>query len=465
MKAQEFYGNTALVLPQQEESPGALVEVEQQRAVAETQASLAIAKRFPRNQIKALDRILDACGRPTLAEVATYQYSRGGTDITGPSIRLAEALAQNWGNLSFGIRELEQKNGWSTVEAFAWDMETNTRQVKVFQVEHKRHTRKGAYRLEDPRDIYEMTANQGARRLRACILGIIPGDVVEAAVDQCEKTLRTKAEVTPERIAGLIEKFGVYGVTKSQIEQRIQRRIDAITPALLVGLGKIYNSLKDGMSTPADWFEDTPDSGSAKAKTGVEGLKSKLQGQPSPAPAANNYPEPPLAEQNEAQDASSPAEGSDVPPEKEMTPDEKFREEWIRLRKPGFYDYVKENHDKFSAAPPDLVRVAQEKWTEFYPDKNIPLCLGGTGVESTAPAPTEDDTAKPDYLTDDAAWQDYLKDAEETLGYTPFSKAIYLFKLDRHLTKSPDPKFMRGEDRALFARKLNEVAREQEPKS
>jgi hypothetical protein len=233
----------------------ALVEVEQSRAIAEAQASIIIAKRFPRNQIECMDNILNACSRQSLAESALYSYARGGTNITGPSIRLAEAIAQSWHNISYGIRELEQREGVSTMEAFAWDMETNVKQVKIFQVAHKRYTRKGSYALEDPRDIYEMVANQGARRLRACILGVIPGDVVEAAVEQCNVTLKTKAAVTPERIQSLVEKFSEFGVTKTQIEKRIQRRIDAITPALMVSLGKIYNSLKDGMSAPVDWFE------------------------------------------------------------------------------------------------------------------------------------------------------------------------------------------------------------------
>ena len=82
---------------------GALGEVEKSRAIAEAQAAMVIAKQFPRNEIKALDRILNACARPGLAEAALYTYSRGGTEITGPSIRLAEALAQNWGNIQFGI--------------------------------------------------------------------------------------------------------------------------------------------------------------------------------------------------------------------------------------------------------------------------------------------------------------------------------------------------------------------------
>ena len=29
-------------------------------------------------------------------------------------------------------------------------------------------------------------------------------------------------------------------------------------PAQMASLGKIYNSLKDGMSKPEDWFETTP---------------------------------------------------------------------------------------------------------------------------------------------------------------------------------------------------------------
>lgn len=251
MEAQAEYG----LMARSDREAGALVDIEQQRAMSEVQSAMVIAKRFRRDHQDALDRIEMACARQTLAEVALYEYSRGGTAITGPSIRLAEALAQSWGNLQFGIRELDQRDGVSTVEAFAWDLETNTRQSKTFQVAHKRFTKRGAYSLEDPRDIYEMVANQGARRLRACILGIIPGDVVESAVKQCEATLRTKAEVTPERIKSLLAKFAEHGITKEQIEKRIQRRIDAITPALMVNLGKIYNSLKDGMSVAADWFE------------------------------------------------------------------------------------------------------------------------------------------------------------------------------------------------------------------
>lgn len=267
----------------------ATVEVEGQRAIAEVQAAMVIARKFPRDTIAAVDRIKNACTRPALANQALYTYSRGGSDISGPSIRLAEAIAQNWGNLQFGIRELEQRDGESTVEAFAWDVETNVRQTKVFQVGHERHTRQGSKRLTDPRDIYELVANQGARRLRACILGVIPGDVIEDAVAQCEVTMKASADITPEGIKKLLEAFEKFGVTKAQIEKRIQRKLDAIQPAQVINLRKIHQSLRDGMSQPGEWFESEADGAALAESIGATPAKN--------AEKAKANPEMPLGDE------------------------------------------------------------------------------------------------------------------------------------------------------------------------
>lgn len=251
--------------------------VQAAREVAEVQGMVLMAKKFPRDKIKAMDRILNDCTRPKLAENALYSYSRAGTEITGASIRLAEAIAQNWGNIDFGIKELEQSQGVSKVMAFAWDLETNARQTKIFDVPHIRKTKKGTFPLEDPRDIYELVANNGARRLRACILGIIPGDVIDAAVEQCDITLRSTADVSPENVAKMVEMFAEFKVTKTMIEKRIQRRIDSIQPAQMVMLRKIYKSLQDGMGSVSDFFEaDEEPQAKATAKSGVEALKGKI---------------------------------------------------------------------------------------------------------------------------------------------------------------------------------------------
>ncbi|MCM0703053.1 hypothetical protein [Blautia sp. C3-R-101] len=227
------------------------------RQAQEVQAAMVIAKKFPRDEVESFNRILRACQRKRLAEGAMYEYPRGGTKVTGPSIRLAEAMAQNWGNIDFGILELEQKNGESQVMAYAWDLETNTRQTKVFSVPHMRGTKRGNVPLTDPRDIYEMVANQGARRLRACILGVIPGDVVDAAVEECQKTLVSgNTEPLIDRVRKGIKLFeDKFSVTKQMIEKYIGCKSEAFSENDMIRLNNIYRSLRDGMAKREDYFE------------------------------------------------------------------------------------------------------------------------------------------------------------------------------------------------------------------
>lgn len=228
------------------------------RQAQEVQASMIVAKKFPRDEVEAFNRIMRACQRKSLAEQSMYEYPRGGTKITGPSIRLAEALAQNWGNIDFGITELEQKDSESTVMAYAWDLETNTRQTKIFQVPHTRYSkRKGNEKLTDPRDIYEMVANNGARRLRACILGVIPGDVIDKAIEQCNLTLRSgNTEPLIDRVRKMVGAFEKeFSVTKDMIEKYLGCASEAFSENDFIRLRKVYASLRDGMAKREDYFE------------------------------------------------------------------------------------------------------------------------------------------------------------------------------------------------------------------
>lgn len=233
----------------------ALENVGEARATAEVQAAYVIAKKFPRNEQQAYTSIMNACKRPFLAEQAMYAYPRGGTLVQGPSIRLAEAIGQAWGNLDCGVREVSQSNGVSVAEAYAIDLQTNTRITKIFHVKHERHTKKGITRLKDPRDVYELVANQGARRLRACILGIIPGDVVDAAVAQCRKTLESSDVPLQDQIRKLVMAFDELGVKVEHLEKRLGHNLDATISSEIVTLRSIYKSLKDGMAKREDFFE------------------------------------------------------------------------------------------------------------------------------------------------------------------------------------------------------------------
>jgi hypothetical protein len=256
---------------------GAAAQALVQREVTEVQSAMLIAKRFPRDPKISWDRIITACTRQTLAEHALYKYARGGTDIEGPSIRLAEELARQWGNIVCGVTEIVRMAGHSECLAYAWDLETNFRDEKRFTVRHWRDTRQGGYALTDERDIYEVIANMGARRKRACILTVIPGDITEAAVTEIKRTLHTNVKITAERLKNMAEAFEKFGVTKEMLEKRAQRRwdVETITPALFVQLNSIFNSLKDGMSQAGDWFE-TPESTDKPQESRTETVRGKL---------------------------------------------------------------------------------------------------------------------------------------------------------------------------------------------
>lgn len=234
------------------------------RQAQEVQVAMVAAKNFPRDELVAMDRIKASCQRPVLAEKAVYSYPRGkdesGRDktVSGPSIRLAEEMARRWGNVDAGVIELSNGSGKSEMMAYAWDLETNTRITKTFSVAHTRDTRHGKKTLTDARDIYEATANFGARRLRACILAVLPGDVVEMALRECKKTLVSDDRLSTKAIADtLLVAFKEHGVTKEQLEKYIGKQLTSITREELVDLGGVHQAIRDGQAKVSDYFKDS----------------------------------------------------------------------------------------------------------------------------------------------------------------------------------------------------------------
>lgn len=286
MSDENPYENTGLA----NRKPGT-VSVEENRAMAEVKAQVFMAREFPRDVIAATDRILMECDRYKLAEKAVYSFPRGNTTVSGPTIKLAEAIQRAWGNMMSGIIEVERTENESSMLAYAWDLETNSMKRQEFKVPHSRDTKNGKKALTDDRDIYEMTANQGARRLRSCILALIPGDVVDAAVARCEKTLVSKVGDLAVVIPKMVEKFAAIGVTKTMIEKRLHHRIETTQPAEVVQLGSVYNSIVEGFGSVEEYFEGEPKAPEDVIKTSTGKPKDKA---PAPAPA-----EPAAAERDD----------------------------------------------------------------------------------------------------------------------------------------------------------------------
>lgn len=239
-----------------------LLGVEERRQIAEVMARMLKAQMAPRayRMRQLREDVMQECTARHLAEVAVYQYARGGTEVSGPSIRLVEMISNHWGNIDSGIQILHRGvdgsgKEFSECRAEAVDMETGRRDYRDFVVKHWRDTKQGGYPLRDERDIAELVYSQGQRRKRACLLSMLPMELVDEAVAQCDRTLAADPSLSSkDALQKMVAQFAPMGVTQKMIETLCQCHLEAIKPAQVVRLRKIWVSINDGMSTADSWF-------------------------------------------------------------------------------------------------------------------------------------------------------------------------------------------------------------------
>lgn len=240
-----------------------LMAAEETSEIASIQAKMILARSLPRDPDQSLAHILDECKSRDLAEKAIYEYPRGDNVVRGASIRLVECVARHWGNVAYGIKELASDIKKATVKVYCWDLETNVSDEKIFDVEYVRTTKKGTYPLTDERDKYELLANKAARRKRACMQSIIPTYVLDAAIEECQKTLEAAASkngddiesVKAKMIASFKQLPGADWVDESDVERFVGKPYSTLNARDMVKLRNLYNAIKDGYVKPAAAFK------------------------------------------------------------------------------------------------------------------------------------------------------------------------------------------------------------------
>lgn len=258
-------------------------QIEQQRAIAEVQAMVIVARQSPRSEADAINRILESCNQIGLAQRAFFKFPRAGSTVSGSSIHLAVELARCWGNIVYGVKEMARHDikGESEMIAYAWDLQTNARAETSFIVPHKRDKKGGPEWLSDMRDIYENNANNAARRLREMIFRVIPSYIRAQAEDACRATLERGDSEKPmaQRIADALFALEKLGISRARVEAKIGMSADRMTPVDLAALAISARSVKNG---EVDADEEFPHDVGADM---TQELRAQAPVAPAPAPA------------------------------------------------------------------------------------------------------------------------------------------------------------------------------------
>ncbi|AVJ50259.1 hypothetical protein I5J36_gp43 [Mycobacterium phage Mendokysei] len=252
--------------------------IEQSRAIAEVQAAVVVAQNCPRDMDRAEHEMRDSCGRLAMASRAFYQVTNRGT---GPTVHLMRELARIWGNVQYGVTELarDDDKGQSEVQAWAWDVQTNTRSTRTFIVPHARMAAGTRRQLTDLQDVYLNNQNIGARAVRECISTVLPTWFTETAQDICRATLEN-GEGVPlgQRIENMVNAFAALDVTTAQLEAKVGKKVGQFTAADVAQLGIAYTSITREGFDKAELFPPLPSSTADEISAPA----------PAPAPAAEH---------------------------------------------------------------------------------------------------------------------------------------------------------------------------------
>lgn len=225
---------------------------------SEIEQQIATAKRWPRSVKGFFNRALElATLNESIASQCIYALPRDGKTIEGPSARLAEIVASEWGNCRAGARIVDESGEFITAQGVFHDLEKNT--AITFEVK-RRITDKRGNRFKP--DMIAVTGNAACSiALRNAVFKGVPkalwSDIYEAARKAAVGDVQTLAN----KRAAALATFQKYGVTPPQVFAVLGVAGEPdITLDHLATLRGMVTALKDGEVTPEEMFaiKDAP---------------------------------------------------------------------------------------------------------------------------------------------------------------------------------------------------------------
>lgn len=192
------------------------------------------------------------------AESCSYSLPRGGRNITGPSIRLAEIMQHAWGNILVSIDsftvEKDELSGRVSVKVWGWAMDTQKNNAVQSFESATVFPKKG--RGVDDDAISNAIDRARAMLYRDLVFKVIPKAYVNVVYNEAITAALGGAQDLKTKIDKVIDRFEkAWGVTEEDILIKLKRpnrsTMDQDDVATLMGWG---TAIKDGHMTVAELF-------------------------------------------------------------------------------------------------------------------------------------------------------------------------------------------------------------------
>lgn len=227
---------------------------------AEIDIQISTAKRYPRTVSECVDEAVTlATMSEDVAKSCLYTLKRKDKPIVGPSVRLAEIMANSWRNIRVASRVVDITDTQIIAQGICHDLEKNvSRGVTVT----RRITRQDGSRYSN--DMITVAANAACSiAARNAIFAVVPRSFVLEVFNRAAEVAVGKGKTLADRIKKMFDRYqSKWGVTREQVLNYLgradDRDIDVDDLKIMLGLD---NALEDGTQTTQVFHEPRPQSG------------------------------------------------------------------------------------------------------------------------------------------------------------------------------------------------------------
>lgn len=260
----------SLTSPLGSRDPAIVAAAEREKAVVIARYLMAVER--PRDYSASRKKILETCKRKEFAHLAEYSIPFKGTLVKGASIRMAEVLAQSWGNIDVNPSVVFEDEKTRRIRVSVTDLECNTSysdEITVNKTVERLQPKStdvvyGQRENSEGKIVYIISASEGdlakkenaakSKLIRNAILRLIPEDIVKEAIRTCQETLNSSGESLIDRRKRMVDSFEKIGIDSSKLNQVTGKPVNDLIETDMDFLRSVYNAIKDGQSVIEDYF-------------------------------------------------------------------------------------------------------------------------------------------------------------------------------------------------------------------